>query len=97
MAHKKGAGSTKNGRDSQGRRLGLKILKKETQWRCAEGGAILVRQRGLKHKPGYNVNVGADYTLFAPVEGYVYFEKRKKKTFIHLVSLEPHHLKYLRT
>jgi large subunit ribosomal protein L27 len=80
VAHKKGAGSTKNGRDSRGRRLGVKLY----GGHCAELSSIIVRQRGLKFNPGHYVGVGSDYTLFALREGVVRFEKEKKKTFVHI-------------
>jgi large subunit ribosomal protein L27 len=69
MAHKMGAGSTKNGRDSKAKRLGVKCT--GNQW--VKAGSILVRQRGTKFKPGYNVGCGRDHTLFALTEGKVYF------------------------
>ena len=78
MAHKKGAGSTKNGRDSKGKRLGLK------RFTCVPQGQIIVRQRGLNLKPGALVGIGSDYTLFAEEEGVLRFKKGKKKTFIHI-------------
>lgn len=77
MAHKKGGGSTRNGRDSQGQRLGVKRY--DTEWVSA--GSILVRQRGTKIQPGNNVGVGRDHTLFALIDGTVKFEhvRRDKK------------------
>lgn len=69
MAHKKGGGSTKNGRDSHSKRLGVKAFGGE----FVTAGSIIVRQRGLKIKPGRNVGVGRDDTLFATVDGYVHF------------------------
>jgi large subunit ribosomal protein L27 len=73
MAHKKGGGSTRNGRDSHSKRLGVKRF---------DGELVTVRQRGTKFRPGYNVGLGRDYTLFATVDGYVKFEivrdKRKQ-------------------
>lgn len=74
MAHKKGAGSTKNGRDSKSKRLGVKCF----QGHQVEAGNILIRQRGLSFKPGKNVGVGKDYTLYALKKGYVSFKKKKK-------------------
>ncbi len=78
MAHKKGGGSTRNGRDSNAKRLGVKRFDGET----VTAGSILVRQRGTKFKPGNNVGLGRDYTLFATIDGYVKFEiirdKRKQ-------------------
>ncbi len=70
MAHKKGGGSTRNGRDSQGKRLGVKRFDGEK----VTAGSILVRQRGTRFKPGENVGLGRDYTLFATIDGYVRFE-----------------------
>jgi len=82
MAHKKGGGSTKCGRDSQSKRLGVKRFGGEH----VTAGAILVRQRGTKINPGTNVGVGRDHTLFALRDGYVKFEqasKYKKKVSVH--------------
>ena len=73
MAHKKGAGSTKNGRDSNAKRLGVKRFGGQ----FVEAGNILVRQRGMKFKPGVNVGCGKDFTLFALVDGTVKFQNRK--------------------
>ncbi|WOG96371.1 hypothetical protein DCAR_0415706 [Daucus carota subsp. sativus] len=70
-AHKKGAGSTKNGRDSAGRRLGVKIYGDQV----AKPGAIIVRQRGTKFHPGKNVGLGKDHTIFSLIDGLVKFEK----------------------
>jgi len=70
MAHKKGGGGSHNGRDSQAKRLGVKRFDGEK----VTAGSILVRQRGTQFKPGVNVGVGRDYTLFATVDGYVKFE-----------------------
>jgi large subunit ribosomal protein L27 len=70
MAHKKGAGRTHNGRDSQSKRLGVKIYAGQS----VTAGSIIVRQRGTFVKPGPNVGVGKDYTLFALVDGTVKFE-----------------------
>ena len=70
MAHKKGGGSTRNGRDSQSKRLGVKRYSGET----VHAGTILVRQRGTRIHPGNNVGVGRDYTLFALINGMVKFE-----------------------
>lgn len=70
-AHKKGAGSTKNGRDSVGKRLGVKIFGDQ----AAKAGSIIVRQRGTTFHPGNNVGLGRDYTLFSLIEGVVKFEK----------------------
>jgi large subunit ribosomal protein L27 len=73
MAHKKGAGSTKNGRDSVSKRLGIKVYGNQQ----AKAGSIIVRQRGLTFKPGKGVSVGKDYTLFAVQDGVVQFETDK--------------------
>jgi large subunit ribosomal protein L27 len=75
MAHKKGAGSTKNGRDSNAKRLGVKRFGGET----VRAGNILVRQRGMKFKPGLNVGYGKDFTLFALADGIVKFDHRDKE------------------
>ncbi len=83
MAHKKGVGSSKNGRESESKRLGVKIFGGQ----YAKAGNILVRQRGTVHNPGENVGIGKDHTLFALVNGKVVFRKRKdNKSF---VSIEP--------
>ena len=79
MAHKKGVGSSKNGRESESKRLGVKI------WggQFAKAGNILVRQRGTVHNPGENVGIGKDHTLFALIDGTVVFrKKRNNKTFV---------------
>jgi large subunit ribosomal protein L27 len=72
MAHKKGLGSTKNGRDSQSKRLGVKRYGGQV----VKAGHILVRQRGTRFKPGKNVGMGRDYTLFALVDGVVEFQDK---------------------
>ena len=74
MAHKKGGGRTKNGRDSQSKRLGVKRYAGDT----VSAGTILVRQRGTRIHPGNNVGVGRDYTLFALIDGIVKFERKDK-------------------
>ncbi len=74
MAHKKGAGSTKNGRDSNAKRLGVKKF----GGHLVQAGSILVRQRGMKFKPGLNVGCGKDFTLFALTEGTVKFDYRER-------------------
>ena len=79
MAHKKGVGSSKNGRESESKRLGVKI------WggQFAKAGNILVRQRGTVHNPGENVGIGKDHTLFALIDGTVVFrKKRNSKSFV---------------
>ena len=78
MAHKKGAGSTKNGRDSNSKRLGVKIYGNQP----AQAGNIIIRQRGLTFKPGKGVSVGKDYTIFATKSGIVQFESDKKEKTI---------------
>ncbi len=83
MAHKKGVGSSKNGRESESKRLGVKIYGGQ----LAKAGNILVRQRGTKHNPGENVGCGKDHTLFALVDGTVVF--RKKRDNKSYVSIEP--------
>jgi large subunit ribosomal protein L27 len=83
MAHKKGAGSSRNGRDSESKRLGVKLFGGQT----AKAGNILVRQRGTKHNPGLNVGLGKDHTLFALTDGEVEFKRKKdNKTY---VSVKP--------
>ena len=85
MAHKKGEGSVKNGRDSQSKRLGVKIFGGQ----AAIAGNILVRQRGTEYHAGRNVGVGRDYTLFALIDGVVEFKKGKKdRTFISVNAVE---------
>ena len=74
FAHKKGVGSTKNGRDSEAKRLGLK----KSEGQAVLAGNILVRQRGTKYHPGNNVGIGGDDTLFALVDGVVKFERKGK-------------------
>ncbi len=83
MAHKKGAGSSRNGRESESKRLGVKIFGGQ----FAQSGNILVRQRGTKHNPGENVGIGKDHTLFALTNGTVVF--RKKRDNRSYVSIEP--------
>jgi large subunit ribosomal protein L27 len=84
MAHKKAGGSTKNGRDSQAKRLGVKRFGGER----VLAGNILVRQRGTLYKPGRNVGVGTDHTLFALVTGKVAFAKKgaDQRTFVSVVA-----------
>jgi large subunit ribosomal protein L27 len=82
MAHKKGAGSTRNGRDSQSKRLGVKRFDGE----MVTAGSILIRQRGTKFKPGNNVGLGRDYTIFSTIDGYVKFETvrdRRKQVSVY--------------
>lgn len=83
MAHKKGVGSSKNGRESESKRLGVKI------WggQFAKAGNIIVRQRGTVHNPGENMGIGSDHTLYALVDGIVTFRKRRNNK--SYVSIEP--------
>lgn len=84
MAHKKGEGSVKNGRDSQSKRLGVKIYGGQP----AAAGNIIVRQRGTQYHPGNNVGVGKDFTIFALTDGLVEFKKGKNdKTFISVAPI----------
>ncbi len=83
MAHKKGVGSSKNGRESHSKRLGVKIFGGQ----FAIAGNIIVRQRGTKHHPGENVGIGKDHTLFALVDGNVVF--RRKANDRSFVSVAP--------
>lgn len=81
MAHKKGAGSSRNGRDSESNRLGVKVFGGQ----FAKAGNIIVRQRGTKHHPGKNVGIGRDHTLFALSDGIVTFKKGfKDRSFVHI-------------
>lgn len=80
MAHKKGVGSSKNGRESESKRLGLKLFGGQT----AKAGNIIVRQRGTRHYPGLNVGMGKDHTLFALVDGVVSFKKKDNKSFVNV-------------
>jgi large subunit ribosomal protein L27 len=85
MAHKKGLGSSKNGRDSNAQRLGIKVGDGQT----VSGGSILIRQRGTPHKAGLNVGRGSDDTLFAKVTGIVKFQnKGQKGRFVNIVASE---------
>lgn len=84
MAHKKGQGSTSNGRDSIGKRLGVKRFGGQ----AVTAGSILVRQCGTKWHPGVNVGVGSDYTIFSKIDGVVKFERKgKKKTKVSVYEL----------
>jgi len=84
MAHKKAGGSTRNGRDSESKRLGVKKFGGET----VKAGNILVRQRGTRMHPGVNVGCGRDHTLFATMDGQVVFEKKgaKQRMFVSVVT-----------
>jgi len=84
MAHKKGEGSVKNGRDSHSKRLGVKIFGGQP----AISGNIIVRQRGTVYHPGQNVGLGKDFTIFALTDGVVEFRKTRTKTFISVKALE---------
>lgn len=85
MAHKKGAGSSRNGRESESKRLGVKIYGGQ----AAIAGNILVRQRGTTHHPGVNVGMGKDHTLFALINGTVTFKKgRKNRSFVSVNPIE---------
>jgi large subunit ribosomal protein L27 len=85
MAHKKGAGSSKNGRESHSKRLGVKIYGGEV----IKAGNIIVRQRGTKHHPAENVGIGKDHTLFALTDGIVKFSKTKNnRSFVSVVLAE---------
>ena len=83
MAHKKGVGSSKNGRESESKRLGVKVFGGQ----FAKAGNIIVRQRGTVHNPGENVGIGKDHTLFALIDGTVVF--RKKRNNKSYVSVQP--------
>jgi large subunit ribosomal protein L27 len=83
MAHKKGVGSSKNGRESESKRLGVKIYGGQ----FAKAGNILIRQRGTTHNPGENVGMGKDHTLFALIDGTVVFKKKLKNR--SYVSVQP--------
>src|SRR5659263_753741 len=86
MAHKKGAGSSKNGRESESKRLGVKIYGGQ----AATAGNILIRQRGTAHHPGANVGIGRDHTLFALIDGTVEFrKKRNDKSYVCLLYTSP--------
>jgi large subunit ribosomal protein L27 len=85
MAHKKGAGSSRNGRDSQSKRLGVKLFGGQ----IAKAGNIIVRQRGTKHNPGLNVGLGKDHTLFALIDGEVEFKtKSDNKTYVSIREIK---------
>lgn len=84
MAHKKGAGSTRNGRDSVSKRLGVK----EYGGEYVIPGNIIVRQRGTKIHPGNNVGLGKDYTIFALIEGQVKFEKKRGRKYVSVYPVE---------
>ena len=80
MAHKKGAGSTKNGRDSNAKMLGVKVYGNQP----VKAGSIIIRQRGLTFKPGNGVDVGKDYTIYALKDGIVQFQSDKKRKYVSI-------------
>jgi large subunit ribosomal protein L27 len=82
MAHKKGVGSSRNGRDSNPQMLGVKRFGGQ----FVTGGSILVRQRGTKFRPGLNVGLGSDDTLFAKIDGYVRFERKGDNRYVSIVT-----------
>lgn len=85
MAHKKGAGSSTNGRDSHSKRLGVKIYGGQ----IAKAGNIIVRQRGTVHHPGKNVGMGKDHTLFALINGKVFFKRKKNnKSYVYIEPID---------
>ncbi len=85
MAHKKGAGSSNNGRESESKRLGVKIYGGQ----FAKSGNIIIRQRGTKHHPGSNVGIGKDHTIFALVDGTVEFRKKHDdRSYVSVVPFE---------
>jgi len=85
MAHKKGVGSSKNGRESESKRLGVKIYGGQ----FAKAGNIVVRQRGTAHHPGENMGIGKDHTLFALIDGIVQFRKKKNnRSYVSVTPIE---------
>jgi large subunit ribosomal protein L27 len=85
MAHKKGAGSSRNGRESESKRLGVKLFGGQT----AKAGNIIVRQRGTQHYPGTNVGIGKDHTLFALIDGKIEFKRRRNnKSYVSVLPAE---------
>ena len=85
MAHKKGVGSSENGRESASKRLGVKLFGGQ----AAIAGNIIVRQRGTKHNPGKNVGMGKDHTLYALCDGIVEFKKKKEnKSYVSIIPVE---------
>ena len=83
MAHKKGVGSSKNGRESESKRLGVKIYGGQ----FAKAGNIIRRQRGTQHRPGENVGMGRDHTLYALIDGTVQFQHRAGHTYINVLPV----------
>ncbi len=86
MAHKKGMGSTRNGRDSRSKRLGTKRFEGQQ----VRAGGIIVRQRGTKFRPGRNVGIGGDDTIFAKADGYVEFEQKGRNKVVHVWPSREH-------
>ncbi|MBN2350115.1 MAG: 50S ribosomal protein L27 [Bacteroidales bacterium] len=85
MAHKKGAGSSRNGRESESKRLGVKLYGGQ----IAKAGNIIVRQRGTQHNPGLNVGIGKDHTLYALINGKIEFrKKRDNKSYVSVLPVE---------
>ena len=85
MAHKKGVGSSKNGRESESKRLGVKVFGGQ----FAKAGNIIVRQRGTVHNPGLNVGIGRDHTLFALIDGKVVFRKKQdNKSYVSIEAID---------
>ena len=85
MAHKKGVGSSKNGRESESKRLGVQIYGGQ----AAIAGNIIVRQRGTQHRPGLNVGMGKDHTIFALIDGTVQFKKKRdNKSYVSVLPTE---------
>jgi len=84
MAHKKGAGSSRNGRESESKRLGVKVYGGQ----FAKAGNIIVRQRGTRHHPGINVGIGKDHSLYAMIDGTVEFKKKRgNKSFVSIIPV----------
>ena len=84
MEHKKGVGSSKNGRESESKRLGVKIFGGQT----AKAGNIIIRQRGTRHNPGNNVYLGKDHTLHAKIDGIVDFNKKSNKSYVSILPIQ---------
>ena len=85
MAHKKGAGSSRNGRESHSKRLGVKLFGGQV----AKAGNIIVRQRGTQHNPGVNVGIGKDHTLYALADGVIVFKKKQNdKSYVSVVPAQ---------
>ena len=84
MAHKKGVGSSKNGRDSESKRLGVKLFGSQ----FAKAGNIIVRQRGTKYHPGLNVGLGKDYTIFSLIDGVVRFSRKGDRSVVNVDPIE---------